>query len=150
MFLLNIYCLEFGDGQLTWSYTTTNMQVHHGGAGTTATGLRAGVRFFSVGVVVLISILSGIMDALSLHVSETFWHQPTWHVAEVVRVEWSWGRFLIQILPSRKRKENILWSMFWRVLWMSQHIMWYKITFSHIICYTTFLISLFVFMSYCV
>lgn len=30
------------------SLTVTNLQVHHGGAGTTATGLRAGVIFFSI------------------------------------------------------------------------------------------------------
>ena len=32
---------------VTGSGIATNMQVHHGGAGTTATGLKAGVMYFS-------------------------------------------------------------------------------------------------------
>lgn len=46
--------------KVTGSWIATNMQVHHGGAGTTATGLKAGVMYFWSSVSLRFLMVSGI------------------------------------------------------------------------------------------
>ena len=45
------------------------MQVHHGGAGTTATGLRAGVMYFSSRVLLMFLIVSEFGINLNVSIS---------------------------------------------------------------------------------